>query len=291
MNSAKDLNQRLLSLFPVALLKEFFSPEARYLKEVIEEVTSKNTTAGILKFVTANVGHTKQYIHFFTLSKRWDPETTLRLPFTELEVFNDRTSYVFTGLLKVTISGIVTGAVPENISMQMMQPVRISIKGKQLILQVTKLEKKLDHYYDVEDARIVNVQKDWDEERILEAVGIAFVKAGYEVQSTDLNPGIKAIWELGTYDATRSEYKLSNSTHTQIMDEGKFIKSDTPAEYEKIKQTPLQRNLFKLRTPNGTELCPNFLAEATKGCIRINSYPTESNQVQNVIEQILSNNK
>jgi hypothetical protein len=104
-----------------------------------------------------------------------------------------------------------------------------------------------------------------------------------------LDKGIKALWEMGYFDAFNTKFKKAKSTSSEAMDKGCLLKRDNPKDYATLVSRPLLKTGFKFLKE--LERFPShFVADPSMGEIWIPTYSEETNISENVIREILKYN-
>ncbi|HMU10510.1 MAG TPA: hypothetical protein PKC54_10915 [Ferruginibacter sp.] len=286
MNTARDLLGRLLSLFPVKLLKSEFL-ETGNAEDVIDAITGNKTQKAIKDFVYANHDFTRQNIYLFTLNNNFNRGALpAKFPFPTEKDAAVNGEHIFFCLPQTTFSVYLSNPTDKE-DLLFYQPVIIRVKNKHLIIQYTKLEKNVNaHYLPAREAK--KASEDNSEEQTLAQI-LTFFEHAYTVTPNDINKGIKHLWHIDDLDCHKISWRNPHSISTETMDGTLTFKQKYPAEYKKIILTPISGSIWKYLL-NDDYLCEGFTSDLTAGHISITRFPKLPNQVNNVITKILANN-
>jgi hypothetical protein len=288
MNSSIDLLSRLLKLYPVKLIKNFFNPESSNQAEIIPEIIGANTEKAIKDFACENHDSTKQHIFLFTLNNKFIKDNFVEgdFPFSIDTQLLTNNVYKFK-LLPVIDFNVVILNPFEEATLKFYQPVTVCLNDKHLIIQTTIMEKNMDSYFP-EARRVVDVKKANSEEYIVEKI-LEYFSIQYTVTKNDLNRGIKDLWRNDVIDSKYAKWKKERSTTTEAMDEEYTLKEQYPEIYENLMLSPLGKTVFKYKLDDDL-IIKHFTADPTKGWLSFATYPENQNQIDNVINKILSSN-
>jgi len=286
MNTERDLSKRLLKLFPVKMLKEHYKTE-HVSDELFDEVLNNNIKAVIDAFAYVNLEHTKQHIYVFDLATAVNGQN-LNLPAFPIPILNQSTTINETSIVfsPVVDFRVILANPFEEVILKFHQPFKIVLKNRHLVFYTTILEKNMNSHF-ADNRRVLNVEKVNDESFIIQQVCNHF--AHLNPTACDLNTGIKHLWNADFVDSKYAKWKKDRSTTTETMDENYTLKSQYPDVYQNLITSPLKKMIFKYILQD--ELLPDhFTIDPAVGQISIPLFPKTSNQNQNVVTQILSNN-
>lgn len=286
MNTERDLSKRLLKLYPVKMLKEHFSTE-HVSDELFEEVLNNNIKTLIESFAYVNLQHTKQHIYIFDLASTVNSGnlnlSNFPIPIIKQSTSNNETIIIISPIVdfKVVLSNPF-----EEVILKFHQPFKIVLKRKHLIFYTTILEKNINSHFN-DNRGVLNVEKVNDETVIIQQICNHF--AILNPKACDLNRGIKHLWDIDYVDSKYAKWKKDRSTTTETMDENYTLKSQYPDVYQNLITKPLKKMIFKYIKQD--ELLPDhFTIDPAVGQISIPLFPKTSNQNENVVKEILSNN-
>lgn len=282
MNSAKQLSGRLIGLFPTKVVKEYFSLDPQ------EVVNNKNSDT-IKTFAFNNINNTKQHIYFLQLNKKFNHKSFDPNGFP-LEIYKND---IANGLLicfhvvgfKVKILNDAENSVTNEV-IKFIQPILVTFQEKTIIVQMTILEKKLEHY--VGGSKIIDPIRSISEDEIITQI-TAFLSGQYEIGICDLNKGIKYLWDKDFIDSKHVKWKKNKSTAIETMDEEYTVKEQYIDLYNEMIKSPLNKTVFKY-LKDDSEFVDHFTAEPSYGSISIPIFPKNPNQILNVVNKIISNN-
>jgi hypothetical protein len=286
MNNKRDLLKRLLSLFPIKLLKEYFK-ETGNSEDVIESITGSKTRPALIDFVFSNYSSTRQNIYIFDLDKNFNRaviDATFPLTIEKENLIGNE--YTFLCLPQTEFSVYLSNPTDKD-DLYFLQPVHIIIDKKSLVFIFTKLEKNVHTYFpEVREAKRASVVN--DEENTLKKL-LSFFGLHYTVTPTNFNKGIKTLWDKDDIDCYKIQWRNPHSTSTVTMDGTLTYKQKYPVDYNKIVLTQLSKSVWKYLLTDDY-LCDGFTADPSIGEISITKFPKLPNQVKNVITKILTNN-
>ncbi|HRD40961.1 MAG TPA: hypothetical protein PLC65_20195 [Bacteroidia bacterium] len=282
MNTEKELSLRLLSLFPTRLIKEHFGCG-------ISEVLNRKNHDSIKNFALNNINNTKQHVFILELKKNFNSKS-FKVAGFPIEIYkNDipNGSLICSHTIEFSVKIIHenSNSVTKSI-IKFIQPILISFLGKHIIVQMTILEKNLNHY--VNGGKVFEPIRNVTEDEIITQICSLFLEE-YDAGICDINKGIKFMWENDLIDSKHVKWKKKRSTAIETMDEEYTVKQQYPDLYKSLIQSPLNKTLFKYLLDDG-ELVEHFTAEPSYGTINIPIFPKNSNQINNVINKIISNN-
>jgi hypothetical protein len=288
MNDQTRLLHRLLRLYPIKVVKEFFNITGNSQTAVIEDVINSNTPRSIKIFALEHFNHTKQHIYIYALDSGYSVRRFNQdeLPFDIIHETHLNSIRSFYSLPKVKFSVVLSNPVTEE-EIHFYQPTCISFSGSYLIIQVTIMEKKIDTYFDP-GRKLYEVNKLVDENDNIKEI-LEYLSNSYMVEVADLNRGIKLLWENDLIDSKHVKYKKSRSTATEAMDENYTLKTQYPEVYNDLVNSPLNRTVFKYLIDDEL-MCDHFSIDPINGQLSIPLYPGNNNQIWNVINEILANN-
>ena len=273
-----DDRKRLLELFPVKNLRQAFNPKGA--KEEIAYRASADAQAAQIKrvaeFVDNHFSCCKQHVYVFTGDGNVplpagvaDGEKVLEGPVHDGSVhalYMSRVTY-----------DIVLRDPLEEATLDFLWPIKIESRPPYLIVRFVVLEKNASSYF---DRPTYVAGKSLNEKSVL-----ASVAAG--LKPADINKGIKTLWEKGTIDSTRGQYKKPHSMAQEIMDEEKGIKEHNPDVYQIMQESPLYTTLFEVTDEKNS--VNEFSTDPSHGIIGFSSY-SERGDADGIVEQIISSN-
>lgn len=286
MNTSQDLLKRLIKLFPVKILKEEFNLTSASDSLYDEIIQNKNESI-IKDFAYLNINLTKQHIYIYELESDYNFSSFNSANFPYTVIKQNRTANTLTIVISPIVDFNVVLSNPfEETTIKFHQPCIVTLKNRHLIFQTTILEKKIGAYFD-SNRKVLDVVKENDETETIHQIIGYFIN--YSPNICDLNRGIKNLWEHDKIDSKYARWKKNRSTTTEAMDEDYTLKSQYPDAYQSLISSPLNKTIFKYLEDDDF-LPDHFTADPTNGELSIPLYPKNLNQVQNVINEILSNN-
>lgn len=288
MNTNTDLLGRLLRLFPVKFIKTHFNVTDVVQDDIIASIIQHNTQTVIKNFALNYINNTKQHIYLFSLNKNFNRNKfdATSFPLSIVKEVASGTSYEFRCLPIVDFNAVILNPFEEPV-VKYYQPTVISITGKQMIIQCTILEKNLLYLFG-KNRKVVDLTKANDEEKMIYEV-VSYFEQEYGVIVTDINKGVKKLWDTDIIDSKFAKWKKTRSSATEAMDEGYTLKTQYPELYTNLISSPLNKTIFKY-LHSDDKFCPHFTADATKGQLSVPLYPDTEHQIKNIINEILANN-
>ncbi|QTN38189.1 hypothetical protein HZ996_03225 [Cryomorphaceae bacterium] len=283
MNTEDDILKRLLSVLPIKVVKDVFD-ETGAATAVLNQVVRNNANAVVLANVLSNLEWTKTHCHIFSVRQtRWRQVDSRNIPFT---IFSDRENdgvRRITGYAEVTYTATTIQPFGRH-NIVFRQPFRIHLVGDQMIVFMTILERSLRKYFQG-NTEVVHVEKDLEETEIIQRVLGAF---GTPIV-TDINRGVKDLWNRDIIDSRYAKWKKDRSMATEAMDEGFTFKEQYPADYASMVTRPLDKMIFKYLVDDD-EMPDHFTVDPSNGKVSFILYPKTANQITNVILSILQSN-
>jgi hypothetical protein len=290
MNSAADLHARLLKLFPVKVVKEQFETDATIQAEMLPEIVERYPVEAIRSFMVDKIGMTRQHTYFFRLGSKFDRR---QFDFNELNIevvseLHQGTNYIFF-CLPIVQYHLAMYPAGDLFTLDLYQPTRIVFNGRDLVIQVTILERSATTFIDVpKDQRLFEIKRTNLEENFIENI-LTVIRKSNTVSVCDINKGMKAVWAADAIDATSVSYRKDKSMTTESMDEQYTVKQHMPEAYKDMITRPLGRTIFK-PTDDKANFSRNFWVDPSKGILRTSTYPVHPDQTWNIINEILRNN-
>jgi hypothetical protein len=291
MNSASELLERLLKLYPAKLLKGKFDVEGSTQAEKLPQIAANYSADVIRQFAIDKIGNTKQHTYIFRLGTKFVRKNfdVTDLPFkVSSEFHGDDGNYVLFCFPIVEYDVALLNPYQE-FTVQFYQPTRIVVKNRILMVQTTIMERSASAYLPVDKKRkLVDIEKRNTEDDFIPKILAAF-RLHSTVEVCDLNKGVKAMWAANTIDATSVKYKKDKSTATESMDEQFTVKADMPETYKDIITRPLNKMTFRPLN-EADHFSRSFTVDPSKGEFSMNIYPEDPDQTWNIINEILRNN-
>jgi hypothetical protein len=292
MNSSKQLLKRLLKLYPVQILKEYFTKKGNAVI-VIQQIVETSRESDILNFAATHFNYGKQHIYFHELqpnfnSKKFDIEG---FPCRVISWSESNGEVVINALPLVGFDVIVLNPYEET-TIKFYQPVRITISTKHVVFQTITLEKDLSSYFSIdEERRVVNsVRNNGEDVSIKNVINFLADELGYSSRQWELEKAIKEMWGKDIIDSKYVKHKKTRSTATEAMDEEFMVKEVYPEVYKEIIKNPLIKTLFKYKGKDGS-LPDHFSADPRTGLVGVSSFSSDVSQIEKLINEIVKHNK
>jgi hypothetical protein len=285
--AANVLLHRLIKLYPVRVIREQFDVTGVAQDPMITDIIASNARATLIRFCYDSFNTTKQHVHLYKLGRNFRIRNFDKEDFVWDVVEHTKSSEELVLFCLPKVKYRVTLANPFRAEdLDFYQPVKITFRGDLVIVQFIILEKNVESYYQKGD--FIKSDRETKEEDLIEEF-IDYLDDDYNVETNDINTGVKHLWDTDLLDSKYVKFKKAKSTSTEAMDEGETVKVSLPEEYETLMSAPLQKTVFKYLGEDD-EFCSAFTADPTKGQLSFTRYPDNENQIQNVIDEILSNN-
>lgn len=287
MNTARDLSKRLLKLFPANILREEFE-EVGSVADSVETISSDYTARQIKDFARRCFFSTKQHVYVFDLDAPFNHNA---LQWTDLPLTLDHHELVqgehrYFCFAEVTYDVVLVDPL-ETVSLSFMQPVMIRANGQRVIIHFTILEKNIRTYFPENRGAMRRTQQDHETESI--TLLTIFFQGAYIIQPTDLNQGVKRVWDDDWIDCKLLKYRKSRSMSSEAMDENATVKQSYPELYEELHDKPLEKTTFKYLRADEF-FCDHFSVDPNAGIIKVSIFPDHPQQVINVVARILQFN-
>jgi len=290
-NANTDLLTRLLELYPIKVIKDYFNIKGTFAK-ISESIIAGYTSGVIFKFATENSNFTRQHVHIFNLRPKFTAKT---LNLTDFPYKLINSAYV-NGEFIVDCLPLVkfdVMAVPpyEEASIKFHLPVKIRILNNHVIVQMTMLEKNLSRYFSEDGVRkkVVNSERSVSEDDIIQELSDFLNNRHMTISRCDIHKGIKKMLTDDVIDLSYVKDKKARSTDTITMDEDFTVKETYPDAFEKIMKNPLIKSLLIYKIKDD-RLCKQFTVEADSGKIAISSFQENITQIENLTNEIIGNN-
>lgn len=286
MNTEESISSRLLEAAPSKILKQEFGLVGVNQKDAITEVVDNNNQNIIRNFIFDNFGYLHQHIFIYDLNNpipgNWSPDRSI-LHSTAHSGNNRIFNLLFR--IKYSLFNPAAGGVQELI---FDCPVQINIKDEIFIIKISTLERTVGKYF---PQQVYAMGKDMDESNIISLIK-NMLPAGFNLETCDLNKGVKYLWDKDFVDAGYIKHRKSKSIATQAMDEDNLLKKIYPLEYIEIIKDPLDRSIFLVidKTIDISDYISRFSIEPTRGKITITRYADKNESVNNLLEKIIDNN-
>lgn len=293
MNSREVVLGRVLRLFPVRNIVEYFETEEKKQDKAIIEICSSNTTRQVYQYVKDNFELTKQNVNVYSISNRYASRQLISnndLSAIILQQEYRNGNFTLTGYHKIvnTIT-FFDGNQVRTEDIKLRQPFKIFIEGNYLIISVTKLESNPKTYFDNPVSIISSTGGRFDSIIIQNILDYFDTNFRLRPRQADLNRGIKHLWSNDVIDAKELSFRKTASRAKEVMDEDSLFKDRYPREYADVMRSPLELCIF--RYVRGDEEWPkHFTCDPQVGKISFTLYSEDINQVKNVVDGIIANN-
>ncbi|KQS34019.1 hypothetical protein [Dyadobacter sp. Leaf189] len=286
MNTARDISDRLLRLYPVAVVKEHFNKAHQGQDHLLREIVAENATSVIDAFALDQTDRTKEHVYIYEC--RGVP----RFDLSELgKEAPDRTSEVagFTVnkyLLEVD-SEILVKEKKEFVTLTNKWPVSIYFKRGIVILRITILDRYIKYFG---NANVVNLGQGFSESSIRDVVVKSLFSNNSNPVPLDITKGVKELLKKDLIDATNIKFKKDKSTSTEALDEEHTLKVAMPDVYDDMMGRPIEKTVFKFLGNQDDQYPNHFRVEPQKGEISFSLYATDTDAHTAAIKLILENN-
>lgn len=276
---AKDTSvyERLLSLFPVKVLRDYWETKAYTRGDVVKEVANTYTIDSIEDFVEQYLGCTKQHIYIFSCNGLKFESLEEAPSFCDSIVINDNSSEIMC-LVDLTYKVFLENP-DERIDLEFLWPIQIHLQKNILIVKMVVMEKNVSTYFENRNAKVLS-------RSIAEDLFIAKLVEDLQLKHLDLNKGIKTLWNSREIDAENVRYRKEKSVSGETMDEGYTVRENCPDEYQKAMRAPLLMTAFKIY---GDYKMSHFSTNPTEGVIRFPMF-SENGETERLVRHVLESN-
>jgi hypothetical protein len=289
MNTQNDIYSRLLKLYPVDILKEYFSITGRK-EDVIQGIITGNSVNNIHTFCATHIPITKQHIFIYSHS---NPNfsrlqrTVFSLPATVINETNSTLKKTFSLLFDLEYVLSVTGQT-NQVPIIYKWPVQVSITSTHVIIHITVLER--NPATELEDnVRGFIESKSLEEIDIIRIISTA-LNGFSTIRNCDINNGVKHLWDIDVIDAKTTKFKTDNSLSSETMDENYTVKAHKREVYNNLILAPLRVTSFVFMNDINNRFTKHITIDPTEGQIKVTIYPDDISQIDNIIESIIQNN-
>lgn len=284
---------RLLRLYPVKFLKDEFRTEDTIpyqKKQLTAYVSEKYSEEELYEFAVENFNLTKQHVYLF--SHQISAASLNKIP---QNIIDNKNAYALTAQEKSRIYFYFADLKYRFILLNPLRekkllfkwPIKITIDDKIIIIQFVIVETNIRFLFPKEE-RVISGGRNIDENKILGYLHQSLSPYG-KIEPLDINRGIKNIWEKNLIDVQFTRWKKSKSTSTEIMDEDYTLKKEYHDIYEDIILAPLLKTTFKILSEK-EKFGEYFVVEPTFGEIIFPFFSERTDNIDNVIQEILENN-
>lgn len=283
MNNETNLLKRLLKSYPIKILKEVFDIKGLNQKNVIDEILASNNHQVIKNFIFDNFSFLRQHIYIYDITgiinNAWICDEDLY--YNESIVNrNDRAINLF---FQATYK-VFSTETNSLLEVFFYKPVQIRIQNNKLIISINIQERDTANLF---PSRSFLVSKNMSDNEILTHI-VSKMPLTASLVKTDLNKGIKQLWEEDFVDAAYVQFKKASSTSTESMDENFTLKVKAPDEYKRLLNEPLQKNVLKIL--GSEDIISHFTSEPCIGRLSFTKFPETLNSIPELINLILSKN-
>jgi hypothetical protein len=289
MNNAIDeLIKRLLQLYPVKNVKEYFALKGNF-DDIIPDIVKNHSHKSIFSFAAVNMNYTRQHVYIFNLSpsfKAVEFDTThFPLAIKDSSIQNGELSINCLPQVDFDITAIKPF---EETELHFFQPVKIRAFKKHLIIQVTTLEKNLSSFL-AAGRKVVDSVRNNGEDTWLPKIINFFNKQKYKTNVCDIHKGVKKMWEDKIIDSKYVKSLGAKSTSTEAMHEAFTVREVFPDKYKEIIKSPLLKTLFVYKGADD-KLADHFHSDPGDGLVIFSAFPKNLAQIENVINEIIKHN-
>jgi hypothetical protein len=283
MNSERNLLKRLLKSYPVKVLKDVFDITGLSQNEVIEQILNSNAPPIIKNFAFNNFSYLRQHVYIYDINgvmpNNWVCENAL-FHSENLISNNERDiNLIFTATYQVYSIG--NAGLTDVL---FYTPVKIKVYNNKMIVSINIQERDVTNLF---PNKCFLANKNMSDDEIILHI-IQNMPLTAHLAKTDINRGIKQLWEEDFVDAAYVKFKKSRSTSTEVMDENFTLKVNMPSEYNRLLNEPLQKNVFKILAVDN--IISHFTTEPSVGKLSFTKFPENINSIPSLILLILSKN-
>jgi hypothetical protein len=278
---------RLLDLFPVSSVREYWPKLSGHKGDLIRLVAENQPHEDIIEFVQEHIAYCKQHIYFYAHEGGFAKSPNLNLPGTVLaSSWKEQpwqkhlflTRYHYTVVLRENVTVI---------EIPFIWPFTIEYTAEYLIVRFVIMEKSVSSYLDGKS--FFKAEKSIEEDGILNA--IIGVSEGDEVpKMLDFNKGIKHLWETDVVDAKRVRFLTGISSSLEVMNKGKLVKKHFRKQYNEAMKCPLLKSHFITNKADGI-VDLDFTADPNNGFVGFGKFLDGKGDAEYVVREILRHNK
>jgi hypothetical protein len=286
MNNASDISDRLLRLYPVAVVRDHFAKTQQSQDHILREVVAENTTPVIDSFALDQTDRTKEHVYIFECNgiPQFDLIALGKEAPDRIGATDGFTVHKY--LLEVD-SEIIVKETREFVTLTNKWPVSVFFRRGLLILRVTILDRYIKYFG---NAKVVNLGQEFSENSIKDTILHSLNVNGSRPTCLDITKGVKHLLDNDTIDASHVKFKKERSVSTETLDEEYTLKVTMPDVYDDMMTRPLEKTVFKFLGNNEDEYPNHFRVEPQKGEISFSLYATDNDSHTAAIKLILENN-
>jgi hypothetical protein len=283
MNSDRNLLKRLLKAYPVKVLKDVFDITGLSQNEVIDEVLNTNSVLIVKNFAFTNFSHLRQHVYIYNITGVMDNAWICDNEVYHNQTVTTPTNRILNLFFKATykVYNTQTNAIEDVLYYT---PVQIKIINTKLIISINIQERDATSLFQV---NTYPISKDMLDDEIIKYI-VERMPLTASLTRTDINRGIKQLWEEDFIDAASVKFKKARSTSMEVMDEEFTLKVSMPDVYNTLLNAPLQKNIFKVLERE--DIISHFTTEPTIGKLSFTKFPDNINSIPELINLILIRN-
>lgn len=287
LNLGQERLERLLDLYSVQKLSHHFTTKERTKDSLIRKILESSSQEDIVNFARHYHATTKHHIHLFdfpgAVADSMPDDPLDGLPYLEWsEKKSERREWFYLLLLSYNV---YLREPVEMVKAEFVWPVHIACTKNSMQIRFTIMEKNMPARFP--PARIIKSEKVLDERLLTKRVQQSQVFAS--LSPTDLNRGIKSMWNDQLIDAPSVQWKKARSTTRQVMDGDYLVRRDDIALYNDIVDKPLMAATYKWTGDKQLSI-DHFSADASSGQLTFRTYSDEDTGAAYVVREILERN-
>jgi hypothetical protein len=287
MNSSGDIYYRLLNIFPVNVLKEYFNLSSLKKPTLIKEILKTVGEPEIINFAVNNLPYTKQHIYLYGI-KSGKPNLNMPVLDAAPTTTNGHDGVSIATYFIETNSNVIVTDVLQRQVLTNYWPVTISYSSTVITIKITTMEHRTPEYNGVP---LIDQGGRISEADLKTAIIAALIEQNMVFYPIDLNKGVKYMWENDRVDAKFARYRKANSVSSEVMNENYTLKKVDPVLYAEMLLAPLEKNIFKFEDAYDDDTLPtHFTVEPETGLVSFTLYAPSLDANQKVLNLILSNN-
>ncbi len=275
-SASKQDIKRLLDSFPVSTLKDTWSNVKGTKEEICFAAAEENNLGKIVAFMQRNFARCKRHAYVLEApANQADPLQAI----TDAEVLGVANQGQTLALTKAVFSIFLKDPLEEN-TVEFLWPVRLEAVSGYTVVSFVILERNPCVYFD---------RDCYQSARSLDERGIVRNLESLGFKHTDLQKGIKALWDENFIDSFRTSFKKPKSVATEKMDEELGIKQHNPELYEQLQTATLFATLFQI-DPAWECSVETFQVDPSIGYVAFPRYTEGTGDSDEVVHKILEKN-
>lgn len=286
INSEKEVLRRLISAFSLTDLKHVFPLNFNTLKNkqnIIEHILVVFTAEQIKDYIFSSFSLLKQHVYIFDFKGNIPVDYFNNHPYIYSYNIINRV-YQYNLLYPISFE-IYDYVIKEKINVDYLLPIKIvGTKGK-IKIHYNILERDIKSLF---ENQVSNVMGSISESNIIKSLIDFSVSKRVSISNLDINKGVKYFLEDDKIDVSSTNFKKSKSSSSERLDENNLLKRDMKDEYQSLIESPIRKSTFK--SIHSDVVFEYFTCDPSLGIFYFSVYPKLINEIDNLIDLIISKN-